>query len=290
MKVFIPKPDWQYPTMCASCGSVLSGQFIEHYISVKSKNANYNVKRKLPYFRCKECNTFLNEVKRFYRPQIKNGFWIGFLVGALLYVSLIVILLLKNPNRQELLSALPKAVYAALILAFLLLGEASGWAGRQVALHRLFWGKTLPEKLRERIQRILKPIEVKQFMAYEEQKGFVTIKDQQYFGYIVLNLANVHFAKALIESNAGEILTLYCAKCGKELEEEKGFQTLKGWSASVCSACGNLYCPDCLDHNQPTSCLDCGKPLLQAGREEIQAANLFSDYAANAFLGEFKSN
>ena len=290
MKIFIPKPNWQIPTMCASCGSVLSAQFIEKFIPVKSNNANYKVKGKLPYLRCAECNTLLSEVKRFYRPEIRKGYWTGFLVGALFFILLTTILFLMIPNRQEVLSTTPKVVFLEYILLILLLGVAAGWAGRNYAEYRLFWGKKLPEKLRERIQRILKPIEVKSYTVYEENKGLVTIKNQEYFGYIVLNLANSHFAKALIESNTGEILSLYCAKCGVELKEEKGIHTLKGWSATVCSGCQKLFCPDCLKYDSPTSCPDCGMPVQQAGRTEILAAKLFSEYAALAFLGEAKSN
>jgi hypothetical protein len=289
MKIFIPKPDWQLPTMCASCGSVLSGQFIEKYLPVESINTNHKVKAKLPYLRCAECNTFLSEVRRFYRPEIRKGFWVGFLVGVFFTILIMASILVWLPDRQEMLATMPKTVYSVLILAALMLGVGSGWVGIKITDYRLFWGKKLPDNLRERIQRVLKPIKVKKFMAFDENQGFTTIKDQKYYGFILLELVNDHFAKTLVETNRGEVLTLYCSKCGKEIEEEKEILSPISWSASVCPDCRKVYCPECLDYQPPVPCPDCKKLLFQAGRKEILSANLFSDYATFAFLGETKN-
>jgi hypothetical protein len=176
-----------------------------------------------------------------------------------------------------------------MIVGLLCLAGGCGWLGARIAAriaeYGSLHGKKQPGEALEKIKRTLKPIQVIRYVAFQaNRKLFVKKKDLVYQGYIILKAANDQYARALAEANQGEVLTLYCGKCGKEIEEQTGFNGLKAWIASVCVKCMKVYCPECLEYDTAQPCPGCGETTEKAEKKAVAATGLFSKFAQIFYL------
>jgi hypothetical protein len=285
MKILIQKVQYDPPKMCASCATTQSENFYVSEIPVESHQNNYKVKTTLRYLICQSCEDAIGEIKRSFRPAQWWGFGVGFLTG-LLVLFIPVSLIMRSPNPKDFFATQPLWVMIAFPLCAVGGCAWLGWRiAARIAENRSLHGNKQPGEAQEKIRRTLKPIQVIRYVAFQSNKKiFVRKEDQVYQGYIILNAANDQYARALAEANQGEVLTLYCGKCGKEIEEQIGFNGLKAWIASVCVKCMKVYCPECLEYDTAQPCPVCGETTEKAEKKAVAATGLFTKFAQIFYL------
>ncbi len=274
MKILVQNVHIHSPQMCSACGASEGRKYFEYQVRSESRSLYARVQAVWTFLRCESCMAYLREWEGKFQAQILRGLAIGF--GVSLIVLLIVTgLLISLPDLtlarfRANLSGLPWLVPWLILILLVALSALAGWIGYRFTRNRALRNKKLPAEVRARLGRILEPIKVVRYYSSQE-KGMGPA------GYLEIIIEDTTFGRKFAELNHALIVSMNCAKCGAEIEEQKDvLGRLKGWNATVCLECKKAYCPNCLDPAKPQLCPEAGHQTLPAGREAVAKAGLIA--------------